>query len=83
MYADLKSDGYGIVKDAHYLTFLVEDGGSDRGNPRLTAVLPRVMVRATVASHGFPRQGPRVSIVHGVATASATVVVPTVLLHLP
>ena len=53
---------------------LVECRGSDRGNPRLTAVLPWVLLRATVASRGFPRQGPRVSIVHGASTASVMVV---------
>lgn len=54
--------------------FYLECRGRDRGNPRLTAVLPWVLPRATVASRGLPRQGPRASIVHGTATASTTVV---------
>ena len=52
----------------------MESRGSDRGNPRSTAVLPWVLPRVTAASRGFPRQGPRVSMVHGASTASATVV---------
>ena len=54
--------------------YLVECGGSDRGNPRLTAVLAWVLLRVTMASRRFPRQGPRFSIVHGASAANATVV---------
>ena len=51
---------------------LAEVRGSDRGTS--FRGLPWVLPQATVEIRGFPRQGPRLSIVHVASTASATVV---------